>query len=57
MGALQNISDYVGTYYSQDWVAKNILNQSSEERIDQYNQIKAEKQSGILPSDEEEGGY
>jgi hypothetical protein len=56
--AMRDISDYVGKYYSQDWVSKNILNQTSEERIAQFTQIQAEKEAGILPSDEEEsGGY
>ena len=54
--AMRDISDYVGTYYSQDWVSKNILNQTSEERVAQFTQIQAEKEAGILPS-EEEGEY
>ena len=50
---MRDISDYVGTYYSQDWVSKNILNQTSEERVAQFTQIQAEKEAGILPSEEE----
>ena len=51
--AMGNVGDLVGTYYSQDWVAKNILNQTTEERVDQYKQIQLEKQAGIIPSEEE----
>ena len=54
MGSIEN---YVGTYYSQDYVSKKILNQSTEERVEQYQQIQREKQAGLIPSEEEEGGY
>ena len=50
---MANVGELVGTYYSQDWVAKNILNQTTEERVDQYKQIQLEKQAGIIPSEEE----
>ena len=53
LSAMNNVGDLVGTYYSQDWVAKNILNQTTEERVDQYKQIQLEKQAGIIPSEEE----
>ena len=53
LSAMSNVRDYVGTYYSQDWVAKNILNQTTEERIDQFNQIRREKEANIIPSEEE----
>ena len=53
LGALSSIENYVGTYYSQDYVSKKILNQSTEERVEQYQQIQREKEAGLIPSEEE----
>ena len=53
--ALRDITDSVGTYYSQDYVAKHVLNQSTEERLDQLEQIKLEKSIGRISSDEDSG--
>mgnify|MGYP006411521647 CR=1 FL=1 len=53
---MNNIQGLVGQYYSKDWISRNILNQSTEERIDQFKQIQREKESGIQSS-EEEGGF
>ena len=44
LNAMSSVENYVGTYYSQDWVSKNILNQSTEERVEQYQQIQREKE-------------
>ena len=40
------LTDYIGTYYSHDWVRRNILGQSEKEMKELDTQIKAEKESG-----------
>ena len=56
LNIMNNIQGLVGQYYSKDWISRNILNQSTEERIDQFKQIQREKESGIQSS-EEVGGF
>ena len=40
---------YVGKYYSQDYIRRNILRQTDQEIIDQDKLIKKEIESGIIP--------
>ena len=40
------LTDYIGTYYSHDWVRRNILGQSETEIEELDAQIEAEKESG-----------
>ena len=41
--ALRNIQDYVGIYYSKDWVRKNVLNLTDTEIEDIQKEIEAAK--------------
>lgn len=51
---LRDIDDYVGKYYSNEWVRKHILHQTDEE-IDEINQqIDDEKAEGIIDSGDAE---
>jgi hypothetical protein len=45
---LTELDQYVGTYFSRDWVRKNILMQSDEDIQDMTKQIENEKQSGEI---------
>jgi hypothetical protein len=51
---LRDIDDYVGKYYSNEWVRKNVLHQTDEEMKDINSQVEAEKAAGIIQSDDEE---
>ena len=45
---LTELDQYVGTYFSRDWVRKNILMQSDEDIQIMTKQIESEKQSGEI---------
>ena len=51
LNALQSIEQYIGTFYSKDWVKKNILNMTEAE-IDEM-QKEINKEAGL---DAEDGG-
>jgi hypothetical protein len=54
LGTLDQISQYVGEYFSREWVMKNVM-QMSEEDIDQMKQeVEAENEKG---GDEDEGDF
>ena len=40
------LADYIGSYYSHEWVRRNILGQSEKEMQELDAQIKTEKESG-----------
>ena len=42
MSALQQVDQYVGKYYSLDWVRRNVLRQTDEEIEDIKKQIEQE---------------
>ena len=46
----QEVSPYVGKYYSVEYVRKNILQQSDEDIIEIDRQIAGEVKSGIIAS-------
>jgi len=46
MSTLRELDEYVGKYYSIEWVRKNILMQTDDEIEATDNQIKAEKEQG-----------
>jgi hypothetical protein len=48
LGILQMVAPFVGTYYSMDWVKKNILHLSEDEIIEMANQINMELASGMM---------
>jgi len=42
MNNLQTIESYIGTFYSKEWVQKNVLNMSDAERDEMQDQINRE---------------
>ena len=46
---MSEVEEYVGKYYSLDWVRKNILQMSEEEIRDMDKQIKAEEEDEDSP--------
>mgnify|MGYP005721849839 FL=1 len=53
---MDQISQYVGEYFSREWVMKNVM-QMSEEDIDEMKaQVEAENQSGGDDADADAGG-
>jgi len=52
---LQTVDDYIGKYYSIEYVRKNILKQSEEDIKLIDTQIKSETASGAIDSDSDEG--
>ena len=45
---LQQMEEFIGTYYSRDFVRKNVLRQTEEEIKEMEAQIQAEEQSGDI---------
>jgi hypothetical protein len=45
---LQQMEEFIGTYYSRDFVRKNVLRQTEEEIKDMEAQIRAEEKSGDI---------
>jgi len=52
LGTIREIDEYVGKYFSQEWVRKNILRQSEDDIKDIDAQIEAEAEA--QPDDNEE---
>ena len=53
MTVLRDVNDYIGKYYSVEWVRKNILRQSDKDIKDLDKEIAKEREAGII-SDEAE---
>jgi uncharacterized protein YeeX (DUF496 family) len=51
---LDNVQQYVGEFFSKEWVMKNILQLEDDDLKQMKEQIAQEKQSGEIPNDEEE---
>lgn len=51
---LRDIDDYVGKYYSNEWVRKHVLHQTEEEIKEINQQVEDEKAAGIIEPDDEE---
>ncbi len=49
LGSLEGVQPYIGKYFSQDWVRRNVLKQTDEEIIEQDAQIKKEIADGTIP--------
>ena len=56
MEILREVNEYIGKYYSIDWVRKNILKFNETEIKDMDKQISKEKKSGLY-QEEEEGQF
>ena len=48
MTVLRDVNDYIGKYYSVDWVRKNILRQSDKEIKELDKEIAQEREAGII---------
>jgi len=42
LGTLREVEEHVGTYYSREWVLRNVLRMSEEEMGEMKDQIEAE---------------
>lgn len=51
---LRDIDDYVGKYYSNEWVRKHVLHQTDEEMKEINKQVEAETAAGIIQPDDQE---
>jgi len=49
LGTLATIEPYIGRFYSQEWVRKNVLRQTDGEILEQDEQIEKEIKDGIIP--------
>ncbi len=49
MEVLSSLDEYIGKYYSNEWVRKNVLRQSEDEIDEMDKQIKIE--TGVDPDD------
>ena len=52
---LRDLDDYVGKYYSTEYIRKKVLNQTDEEIYEIDQQIQAEKENEPSDSEEVEG--
>jgi len=50
---LRDVDDYVGKYYSNEWVRRHVLKQTEEEVKDIDKQISDELTSGVIQNDDE----
>ena len=55
--ALQTMDEYIGKYYSVEYIRKNVLRQTDEEIKNIDSQIKQEKSSGIITSEDEDDQF
>ena len=49
MALLATVEPYIGKYYSQDWVRRQVLRQSDEEILEQDEKIEKEIKDGTIP--------
>jgi len=52
---LRDLDEYVGKYYSIEWIRKQVLKQTDEDIADMDSQIKKEKEEDQIENGEEEG--
>ena len=53
---LSQVNEYIGRYYSIEWIRKNVLRQSDDDIKNIDTQIKQEKDSGLHDEEEDEEG-
>jgi hypothetical protein len=53
LGMLTELDQYVGTYFSVEWVRKNVLMQSDEDIEAMKEQIETERSSGEIPDEDD----
>lgn len=52
---IKDINDYVGVYYSKEWVRKNVLMQTEDEIEELDKQIDEERKAGVYEKDKQVG--
>ena len=57
LDVMREMTEYIGEYYSRDYVRKNILRQTDEEIKQQDKQIDIEREKGLLPEKNGDGGF
>ena len=57
LDVLREMTEYIGDYYSREYVRKNILRQTDEEIKQQDKQIDIEREKGLLPEKNGDGGF
>jgi len=55
MEILRDLDEYIGKYYSIEYVRKNVLGQSEQDIKEINNQIKKETQEGKIDDGDDEG--
>jgi hypothetical protein len=53
LGMLTELDQYVGTYFSVEWVRKNVLMQSDEDIEQMKEQMQTERDSGEIPDEDD----
>ena len=53
MNILRDVNDYIGKYYSVEWVRRNILRQSESQMKELDDEISREREEGIITDDGE----
>lgn len=53
LGMLTELDQYVGTYFSVEWVRKNVLMQSDEDIDSMKEQMQTERDSGEIPDEDD----
>jgi bacterioferritin (cytochrome b1) len=51
---MDQVSNYVGEYFSKEWVMKNVLNLGDDDIKDMKDQIDQEKKSGEISDEDDE---
>lgn len=57
MSVLRDVQEYVGQYYSLEYVRKHILRQTDEEIMEMDKQIQKEREAGLIPDKNSMGGF
>ena len=53
---LMNMTQYVGKFFSYNWIRKNVLKLTDEEIVKMEREIEEERKKGLIPQDQQEYG-
>ena len=51
-----NMTQYVGKFFSYNWIRKNVLKLTDEEIVKMEKEIDEERKKGLIPQDQSEYG-
>ena len=57
LDVMRELSEYIGDYYSREWARKTILRQTDSDIKQQDDQIDKERELGLLPEKNGDGGF